>query len=106
MIRHHTVIAKPIIGHINDGKLLNEKQLGTEFQEFVAAARRLTAARLADLDSTGSVKYHPVGYILSANKDIEDERLKKREVMVKHRNNRQQAEANKRLKPKEWKSAT
>jgi len=106
MIRHHTVIAKPIIGYINDGILLNKKELDLEFNEFVAATRRLAAARLAELDATGTVQYHPVGYILSANKDIEDERLKKRAVIVKHRDNRMRSEAKIRLKPKEHKKAT
>lgn len=99
MLRHHTVIAKPITGHICEGKLLNKKQINVEFKQFVASANQLAAACLAEANDEESIKYHPVGYVLSSNKDIEDERMKKREYSVKCRYDRLITDAGKRLKP-------
>lgn len=99
MIRHHTVMAKPMIGHIFQGNILNWDQLVLDFRKFTAETRKLTAARLAEVDEKETTQYNPVGYILSADKDREDERLKKRLVMTKSRIQRLMIEASKRLAP-------
>lgn len=99
MIRHHTIMSTPIVGYIHGGNLLNYSQILSEFSTLVDSARKLTAARLAEANMEESVKYHPVGYVLSANKDVEDERLKKREEIVKYRADHIILEAKTRLKP-------
>lgn len=99
MVRHNTIIAMPIAGYIHKGGLLNTQQVITEFHKLIEQTGRLTAARLADANKEESVKYHPVGYVLSANKDVEDDRLRKREEMVKQRTAHIISEATKRLKP-------
>jgi multimeric flavodoxin WrbA len=99
MIRHHTVMAKPMKGHIFQSKILNWDQLVLDFRQFTEETRNLTTARLAEVDEKETTQYNPVGYILSADKDKEDERLKKRQGMTKSRNDNQMLEASKRLEP-------
>ncbi len=99
LIRHHTVMGKPMVGYLQKGGLLNGSFLEDDFKKFIVAAKRLVAARLAEVDETGNTKYNPVGYVLSVQKDLEDERLKKREDMIKRRNEILSQEAAQRLKP-------
>lgn len=97
MIRHHTVMSKPIIGHIYQGGLLNQTQLENDFQKLIASANRLTAARLAEISETESSKYNPIGYILSSAQDAENEALNRRQVMKQVRHSRLQDQAKTRL---------
>ena len=101
MIRHHTVMTKPMIGHLHNGELLNKEQFFAEFNDFVSSAHRLTSARLAEIDAEETVKYNPVGYVLSADKDKEDERLQKRKSMTEDRKAKMIKQAKERLKPNE-----
>jgi multimeric flavodoxin WrbA len=95
-LRHHTVMAKPMIGQLVDGELANSDQILSEFPEFLAAAERLTCGRLAHARSR-DLRYKPVGYILSAHKDLEDEKLRRREAMIRDRTTILQREAQARL---------
>lgn len=71
-IRHHTVMMKPILGWIHQGRLINEEEVRQGFAEAVAAGARLTAGKLAMVSlSHESVQYNPVGYVLSRAKDNE-----------------------------------
>lgn len=98
MIRHHTVMSRPIIGHIYNSDLLNQAQIQDEFRELIASAKRLTAARLAEVSETEASKYNPVGYILSSAQDAENEELNLRKVMKDARYARLQTQAKIRLK--------
>lgn len=99
MLRHHTVMSRPMIGHIHNGEVLNQGQIEFEFKELLAHAKQLTAARLAAVADTENSKYNPVGYILSSAQDEENERLDARKLMKQARTAHLQADAVTRLKP-------
>jgi len=95
-LRHHTVMAKPMIGQMVNGQLVNADQIVSEFPAFLAAAERLTCGRLAHARGC-DLRYKPVGYILSAHKDFEDEKMRRREAMIENRTDILQQEAKARL---------
>jgi multimeric flavodoxin WrbA len=95
-LRHHTVMAKPMIGQLVNGHLANADQIMSEFPALLAAAERLTCGRLAKARSH-DLRYRPVGYILSADKDAEDEKMQRRAAMVEDRTSILQQEAQTRL---------
>jgi multimeric flavodoxin WrbA len=95
-LRHHTVMSKPMIGQLWNGELSNGDQILSEFPAFLAAAERLTCGRLAHARSR-DLRYKPVGYILSAHKDLEDEKMRRREAMIDDRTGILQQEAQARL---------
>lgn len=97
MVRHHTVISQPMIGYIHDGELLNGADVERQMSTFLTSARRLAAARLSEVFDPESTKYNPVGYVLAANKEVEDTRLDSRKEMVKSRYDHLLEEANDRL---------
>jgi multimeric flavodoxin WrbA len=97
MIRHHTVMSKPIIGHIYNDALLNQSQIENDFRELIASAKRLAAARLAEVSERDASKYNPVGYILSSAQDAENEAFNRRKIMKEARYSRLQDEAKTRL---------
>ncbi|GAB4177445.1 MAG: hypothetical protein Fur006_09130 [Coleofasciculaceae cyanobacterium] len=99
MIRHHTVMSKPIIGHIYKGEVLNKAQINNDFQQLLASAKCLTAARLAETSEKEASKYNPIGYILSSAQDVENERLDKRKMMKQARYSRLKDDAIIRLQP-------
>ena len=102
MIRHHTIILKPMTAYLQKGTLLNEAQIHHELDEFVAQARRITAGRLLTYASrVEHLKYNPVGYVLSAMKDAEDEKMKRRREMIEARMDRARQAVELRVLPPE-----
>lgn len=98
-VRHHTIILNPIAGYLQRGQLINEKEMYTRFSAFIESAKMLTAARIASIGHNESLKYEPVGYILSTDKDKEDERLNKRKSAMQSRHKRLTDQYNTRLVP-------
>lgn len=96
MIRHHTVLAEPMLAHISEGKVLNKEQVAAKFSRFVGRAATLASGRLQTYMSNRD-KYEPVGYILSAEKDKEDQKLRLRDAMITERRHRLAADASERL---------
>ncbi|GAB4375100.1 MAG: hypothetical protein Kow0075_01260 [Salibacteraceae bacterium] len=86
MIRHHTIISRPMVAYENEGTVLNMAEVVKRFVDFNNRVRVATSGKL-QLYSEGinHLKYNPVGYVLSAVKDAEDERLNKRQAMVEDR---------------------
>jgi multimeric flavodoxin WrbA len=102
MIRHHTIIRKPMTAYIHKGALLNEAQVHAELDEFVGQARRATTGRLLTYASrVEHLKYNPVGYVLSAMKDAEDEKMKRRREMIETRMDQARQAVTLRLLPSE-----
>jgi len=97
MIRHHTVMTRPIIAHLKDGACLNQEQVAGEFADFLAKTRVYAGARLAESVERGMNKYNPVGYVLSSNKDAEDEKLDRRKAMAADRSERLLQQARERV---------
>ena len=99
-IRHHTVMCRPIVGWLKDGKLINGEDVAEGIARAVREGRRLTAGRLASssLELAGT-QYRPVGYVLAQAKDNEVLAMDAREVAVDQRQARLAEEARRRLKP-------
>lgn len=98
MIRHHTVMTKPIIAHVHQGEILNDEQIMAAWEDFITQATRLTVGRLARSRlEIASARYNPVGYVLSTAKDKEDEALGKRREMIAERVRRMREMADERL---------
>lgn len=98
MIRHHTVMSQPIMGHIYKDELLNPVQIENDFRELIASAKQVTAARLAEASEGAASKYNPIGYILSSAQDAENEELNLRKVTKQARYAHLQDQAKTRLK--------
>ncbi len=86
MIRHHTVIAKPIHVFRKDENFLNLNETLEEFRKLNSEIRRVAKARLLSYsEGVNHLKYNPVAYVLSAQKDKEDEKLLRRSQMIEQR---------------------
>jgi multimeric flavodoxin WrbA len=100
LLRHHTVVAEPMIAYLQHDELLNSRQVINKFGRFVARTQTLTAGRLRSFvngQNCNVSKYNPVGYILSSEKDKEDEKLRARVKMIEERNASLAADAKLRL---------
>lgn len=95
-LRHHTIMTKPIVGHLMNGTTSNMDEVVTDFLSFLAITHRITAGRLARARGH-DLRYKPVGYILSAHKDAEDEKMQQRRAMIEDRTNNLQQQAQTRL---------
>ena len=99
-IRHHTVMAKPMIAYLHEGQVTNAASVEEDFSRTLALAARLAAGRLTLAREAAPVRrYNPVGYVLSAAKEGEDERLDRRHDPAQARRDRLIAEADERLAP-------
>ena len=99
LIRHNTIISKPIIGNLYDGDILNKKAVFKDFADMIVRASRVGAARLAsaaDSDVNNSL-YNPIGYVLKSDNIIEEKRLAQRREMINSRFERMRAQAKLRL---------
>jgi len=97
-IRHHTVMMKPIIGLIYEDKLINEAEVLQGMADAVAAGAKLAAGRLAMASlNDESVRYNPVGYVLSREKDNDPITMNQRAKSSDERMTRLGAEAKTRL---------
>lgn len=95
-LRHHTVMTRPLVGHLVDGALANADDVVAGLGAFLDATARVTAGRLAGATPVPE-RYNPVGYILSAHKDAEDQAAERRRGMVEARAARLADEAQRRL---------
>lgn len=98
LIRHHTVISKPMIGHLIDGMLFDSKKIIENFEQFISLTERLVIARLCDyLQDSQLTQYNPVGYILDINNGKSEERMIQRQRIVAERRIRLAAECKRRI---------
>jgi multimeric flavodoxin WrbA len=105
LIRQHTVMSKPIVGHLVENKILNARSVEADFKTFLVQAKSLAESRLKSaLDGIAATQYRPVGYVLDTEKDKEHEILTKREQIVRKREQRITREARRRLAPSSLKS--
>jgi L-alanine-DL-glutamate epimerase-like enolase superfamily enzyme/multimeric flavodoxin WrbA len=65
MIRHHTIMFKPIVGCVFRGEVINQSDVRDQVASFVETACRIAPARLASIsaNSASPSHYNPVGYI-------------------------------------------
>lgn len=80
LIRHHTIIHKPSIGYLQDGRLLNADQIHSELAGIFNQAGRVGAGKILSGSTTDSdILYQPVGYVL---KNPDGNRLKQRKKVI------------------------
>ncbi|WP_421879842.1 NAD(P)H-dependent oxidoreductase [Pacificispira sp.] len=98
MIRHHTVIARPMVAWIHDGKILNEAEIRADLDRLTRLGKVLAAGDLATVRlELMETQYQPVGYVLASEKDKENKTMTAREKAVELRLARRQDQAIKRL---------
>lgn len=86
MLRHHTVVSRPIKVCYQDQNILNLSSVLDNFSSIVDHATDLTKSRILALaSSSDNLKYNPVGYVLSSEKDYEDQLLNVRRTTLYHR---------------------
>lgn len=67
MVRHHTILHKPLLGFEHQGQILNWDSLVGHTRNFVAQARRVRAARTVDGGRLSAGReYVPIGYEISS----------------------------------------
>ena len=99
MIRHHTVMSKPLFIITKKGNALNLDELDNDLTIFYEALIKVTKGRLVSYsEEVNHLRYNPVGYVLSAVKDREDEKLKTRINMIENRIERVKVIKNDRIK--------
>nr|WP_320191919.1 NAD(P)H-dependent oxidoreductase [uncultured Desulfobacter sp.] len=98
LIRHHTVMHKPIIGWYQDDILLNKTDLIAGLESTIEKGTAQTVGRLSCVANDQSlVVYKPVGYVLSACKDEADDSMKKRRKAITARLEYRRNEFEKRI---------
>jgi len=86
MIRHHTVVSKPMIAYTRNGNFVNKEDVQTDFEAFNLRVRQMIRAKMiAYASEVNHLRYNPVGYVLSAAKEKEDQKLSKRRDMIETR---------------------
>jgi len=97
-VRHHTVINRPVIGYLHQGKLINSDEVADELKRAAQEGARLLAGRLVSASlRLAATQYHPVGYVLAAEKDKESSTMDAREKAAAERDARKIEEARARL---------
>jgi len=97
-LRHHTVMAKPMIGGLRDNEVTNMRNVEESYLLSLGFAARLAAGRLAlARESAVLRRYNPIGYAQVFEKNAEDERARRQAAAGEARLHRQITEAEKRL---------
>lgn len=71
VIRHNTILHKPIIGYEHQKVMLNTDAMSETLHSFARRAKMMTAARLSNFTYTA---YNPVGYVISSEATKNDAR--------------------------------
>jgi len=86
MIRHHTVMSNPLLINLHNNVVLNEKDLEANLSTLKEAIIKVSKGRLVSYSQeVNHLRYNPVGYVLSAVKDREDEKMLSRKKMIEDR---------------------
>jgi hypothetical protein len=90
------VLSQPIVSRLVGGQVEDMDEIVAEFLKAVSLSERVIAGKLS-LVKEPAHRYNPVGYVLSANKDAEDEKLQRRRRMTEDRAMRMQRQASTRI---------
>lgn len=101
LIRHHTILHRPIMAWLHQGAMLSPADLTAELGKALDSGRELVAGRL-DMLSNGSplALYKPVGYVLSLTRDNLPETMDARHQAISQRLDKLRAESRTRLSPR------
>jgi len=93
LIRHHTIMHKPIMGWYQNGALLNTEDIISGLKSTISKGTEQTVSRLASvMHDENLIVYKPIGYVLSACKDESDSSMIHREEAVKFRHSARKRE--------------
>jgi multimeric flavodoxin WrbA len=95
MIRHHTILSRPIIAFESEGALINQASVARDSELFVARSKELAVARY--LQRRAETEYRPIGYEISAAKWLEERASGKIGRAIGHRLAEHQLSAETRL---------
>ena len=99
-IRHHTVMHKPVVMWLHEGRVLNADEVRADLASAIRHGRRLVQGRLGAAHiNSAATEYNPVGYVLSQAKDREASTMQARERLAAGRDARLRDEAVRRLRP-------
>ncbi len=99
-VRHQSIMAKPMIGYLQDGEITNQQYIERDFESTLRLSAEMSAGRLALSKDTAALRrYNQIGYVLSADKDVEDEKMQRRRDAGEARQSRVLIEAKNRLAP-------
>lgn len=102
LIRHHTVLHKPIMAWLHQGRTLSPADLAAELGAALDRGRELVAGRLSMIANGSPLAlYKPVGYVLSLTKDNLPETMDAREQAIRQRLEGLRADSRQRLAPRE-----
>ena len=88
MLRHHTILSRPLKLIRHNSKFLNWDEVEKHFEKLVKTSISISKVKiLARSTNVDKIKYNPVGYVLSSKKDLDDEKLNKRQEMIDDRFN-------------------
>jgi len=86
MIRHHTIMHKPILFYVQDGELIRFNDSYRNLTSFVEKASKLTAGRIMYHSSAESYSsYNPLGYTLKTERDRLPENVQRRKENIENR---------------------
>ena len=98
LIRHHTVLQKPILGWLHKGTMLNEESVMRELEETVEQGSKLVTGYMASVVKDRKVSlYKPIGYVLSLTKDGLDSTMQARAKSIQQRLDRLEEDFRTRL---------
>lgn len=97
LVRHQTIVLKPVIGYLYNHDLLNENEIKKTWELCLGQAERISVGRLSAA-ATNVVTYNPVGYILSAAANQELTIAERRKILHEDREQRRVQDAKKRLR--------
>lgn len=99
-VRHQSIMAKPIIGYLQGREISNQQYIEKDFEIALQFAAEMAAGRLAlSKDTVALRRYNQIGYVLSADKDVEDEKMQRRREAGEARQARVLIDAQNRLAP-------
>ena len=85
LIRHNTIVYKPLIETLHNGNFLSQSNIIKNFARLIETGKECAIARLVSCNIQDDLQYNPVGYVLESS--LEDD-LDKRRSAVKNRNKR------------------
>jgi multimeric flavodoxin WrbA len=98
LIRHHTVLQKPMSVWSHGNELLNPEELSSGLETAVETGEKLLAGRLPLVAAGQPVAlYKPIGYVLAVVKGKADDNISKREKAIGLRVKKLSSESRKRV---------
>ncbi len=83
MIRHHTIVSKPLVTYYREGQYINQEEILDGMHKLSKHIVRSNIGRIRSYSmGLDHLRYNPVGYVLSVVKDNEDEKLDNRKIMI------------------------